>query len=192
MPDHAETLRRLLLRVPNRRRVHDAIVATPGTHARRLSRDLGMALGVVEHHVRVLERHDVVYAHRSGRRRGLFASGAVSAVDAAILHGLRKQAWRDVAVALLDGERSVSDLSRRFGEPPTSVSYRLRRMRDAGLLDNLRVGRESVYLLRDPEAVRRVIARHFCPAPDDGFVALVQRARRRADEATAGLIVPTP
>lgn len=194
MPSQA-TLRRLLLQVPNRRRVYEAIVATAGTHVRRMSRELRMALGVVEHHVRQLESHGLVFSHQTGRRRTYYATGQVQSDDAGLVHALRKPVWGDVAAALLAREQGVAALARRLGLPPTTASYHLRRMRDAGLLENLRVGRESVYLVREPERVRRVLStlRPQHARGPGGLAGVVARAvqhdgRPAAHDARTGLL----
>ncbi len=169
--------RRVLLRQPTRRRVFDAIQAKPGTHARAISREVCLALGSVEHHVRQLEKHGVVFAYQCGRRRTLFVAGDVDPRDAPVIHGLRNPAWADLLAVLLDAEWSVSEVARELDVPATSVSYHLRRMRDAGLLQCLRMGRESIYSIEDPGRVRRWM-RELQPAkaPHEAFVGLVARA----------------
>jgi DNA-binding transcriptional ArsR family regulator/predicted DNA-binding transcriptional regulator len=179
---HDETVRRLLLQLPNRRRTYEAIVATPGTHVRRLSRELGIALGVVEHHVRQLHRHGLLFSHQAGRRKTLYAQGQVDPADAKCIHALRKPGWARIAQALLaGGECGVARLAGRIGEPPAATSYTLRRMRAAGLLEHVRVGREGVYVVSDPDRVRRLLTElrpeSAGAAPDPTFVGLVERAR---------------
>ncbi len=177
-----EALHRLLLRVPNRRRVFDAIVEIPGTHARRLSRELEMALGVVEHHVRHLEKHALVFTFQRGRRRTLYAAGHIEPEDARILHVLRKPAWMQIVKALLEQERGVSDLARELGIPVATMSYHLRRLRSDGLLDHVKAGREAAYLVRDPSRVGRLLE-NLDPKPMDlggSWQGLVERARKCA------------
>jgi predicted transcriptional regulator len=178
--DASDSVRRLLLRVPKRRRVFEAIVACPGTHARRLSRDLGIALGVVEHHLRHLERHGLLYAHQQGRRRTLYATGHIDPVDARIIHALRKPVWCRLLAALAGQERGLPDLALELDLPPATVSYHLRRLRTLGLVDHLRVGREGAYLLLDHARVARLME-GFRPdshegAPHPALAGLVQRA----------------
>lgn len=192
MTDQAAAVHRLLLRVPKRRTVFEAIVACPGTHARRLSRDLGMALGVVEHHVRHLERHGLVYAHQAGRRRTLYAVGHVSPEDAPVLHLLRKPTWCRMLVALARAEHGVTELASALSLPPAMVSYNLRRLRALGVLGHVRAGREAAYYLREPERVRRLLEavqpRPVRPAPT-GWQGLVERAREHTRSSTVLLAV---
>ena len=191
MSESTPAIRRMLLRVPNRRRIYEAVVATPGTHARRLSRELPMALGSVEHHVRVLERHTMVYTVKEGRRRTVFAVGQLSPTDAPMVDVLRKPAWARLLADMAGGqEAGVSAIAARLGLPATTVSYNLRRLHARGVLEHLRIGRESVYLVRDGERLERLL-RLLRPlggddAPDAAFRGVVGRARAGPD---AGVLV---
>lgn len=172
----SDTARRLILRLPKRRRVFEAVVACPGTHARRLSRDLGIALGVVEHHVRHLEKHGLLYAHQQGRRRTLYGSH-VDPEDARIIHALRKPVPCALLAALGTGERAVTGLALQTGLPASMVSYNLRRLRALGLVEHVRAGREGAYFVLDPKrvaALLRVLRPHG--APDAALSGLVERA----------------
>lgn len=191
MTHQEEAMQRLLLRVPKRRRIFEAVVAFPGTHARRLSRELGIALGVVEHHVRLLERHRLLFTHQQGRRRTLYAAGHVAPEDAQVIHMLRKPHWGLLLRALVEGEQGVASLAAEVGLPPAATSYHLRRLRTLGLLEHVRAGRESAYLVRDPVRVRRLLAalrpEATQAAPDPAFAGLVLRAQMvHADLRAAG------
>ncbi len=178
------TLQRILLRQPTRGQVYAAIKIGPGSHVRALSRSLGLALGTVEHHVRQLEKHGLVFAHQAGRRRTLYASDDIDARDAAVLHAVGKPLWADILRCLLEQpEVGVSTLAGKLGIPPSSLSHHLGRLRAQGFLEQHKVGRESIYLLTDPVRLQR----HLPPRP---FIGLVQRAqahtrRRSTDHAPA-------
>ncbi len=184
------TLQRILLRQPTRGQVYAAIKMGPGSHVRALSRSLGLALGTVEHHVRQLEKHGMVFAYQAGRRRTLYAAADIDARDAAIIHAVAKPLWADILRTLLEQpEVGVATLARKLGLPPSSLSHHLGRLRVQGFLEQHKVGRESIYLLSDPIRLQR----HLPPRP---FVGLVQRAqahtRRRStnDAPTIDRIAP--
>ncbi len=153
-----DTLRRILLRQPTRGLVHDAIRRRPGTHIRELARELDVALGTVEHHVRALEKHGIVYAVEAGRRRTLYLSGVVDVRDAQMLHVLVKPVCARVMRGLLERpEIGVAELAQHLGLPATTLGHHLRRMRDHGMVVHHQVGRESIYLVLEPGRVRRLL-----------------------------------
>ena len=196
---HAQTtdrLRRLLLAVPNRRSIYEAISRRPGIHVRGLSRDVGLALGSIEHHLRQLERHSLIFSHHEGRRRTYYCADSIDPQDAPLLHALGKELCVDILAALVLGDvSSVSGVAGRIGIPTTIASHHMRRLRDQEILDHCRIGRESVYLVKDPERVLRLIRTHHKTTaltqegPDPGFHPLVLRAsiisrRMRSTQAT--------
>lgn len=180
------TIRRFLLQLPNRRRVYEAIVASPGLHGRRMARDLEMALGVVEHHLRQLTKHELVFFHEMGRRRTYYAVGHVEPEDARWIHALRKPNWGALLERLARDEAAVGGLAQQVDLPPQTVSYHLRRLHAAGLVNHVKVGRESVYGLADSPRVARLIAAYHPEAqasvPDACLEGLVQRAQPRLVE----------
>lgn len=187
--DPADRTHRLLLAAPNRRRVFEAISRRPGTHVRRLSRELRMALGSVEHHLHQLEKHDLVFSHSEGRRRTFYASGAFDPVDAGALHALSKPLWADILRCLaLREDCSVSYVAGHCGIPVANASYHLRRLRRAGLVDQQRIGRRRLYFARDPERIIRLMP-WALPDTEDArpadpcFTAIVRRA---------GILEPPP
>ncbi len=182
-PPLAPGMMRVLLSVHNRRLLYEAIVASPGQHLRQLSRELGLAMGVVSHHARQLEKHGLVFSRSAHGRRCMYAVGQFSEADAGTLQALRDPERAGLLAALLDGgQGGVASLAARLDRPPTTVSYQLRRLRDDGLLDNIRIGRESIYTINDPQRVRRLL---YLLRPDaepghedTAFVGLVARAKR--------------
>jgi len=76
-----------LLDVPNRRLVHDAVVANPGIGFRELVRSTGLAIGTVRHHLTVLHRHGRIVEHVNGSSKAFFEN-----------HGKYDRDWQEVAV----------------------------------------------------------------------------------------------
>lgn len=171
--DAHDTVRQVLLRLPKRRRLYEAIVATPGLHLRALSRSLQMALGVAEHHARALEQHGLVFCHAQGRRRTYFAVGQVGPDDAARLHALGKASWRGVLDVMLDGApHDAHGLSVQLGIPQDRVGHALRGLHKAGWLDRVAVGRVAVFTLRDAAAFAALLR-----PTAHGFDGVLERAR---------------
>lgn len=178
-----DAIQRLLLHLPNRRRVFDAITARPGAHVRWLSRHLGLALGTVEHHVRQLERHGLIFSHQAGRRRTYYATGQVDIQEAPLWHALRKPLWATLLRGLLRHEAcAVTELAAAVGLPRTTASYHLRRMQEQGLVQRFRVGRESLYVACHRARLDRLLragAKPHRDRPDAAFHGVVTRARRQ-------------
>ncbi|MHB8634203.1 MAG: thrombospondin type 3 repeat-containing protein [Thermoplasmatota archaeon] len=130
-----------LLRNHNRALVMARIEAEPGIHYQGLLRGLGLAHGIVEHHLRVLLAADLVRRVPDGRETRYFVAGGPprGARPPAALRSRRAQ--RILEFTALHGGASPADAGRAVGAPRTMVSYHVRRLAAAGLLRVERDGR---------------------------------------------------
>lgn len=178
-----DRLRRRVLAAPNRRRIFEAIARSPGIHVRRLSRELRMALGSVEHHLRQLVHHGLVFSHRDGRRRSYYVDGSVDQEDAMVLHALAKPLWADLLTFLALRDGIVTDLAEHCRMPRANVAYHLRRLREIGLVDHERVGRRNVHFATDPRRILRLLPQRLHDvdaAVDPSFQAILERSVQEA------------
>ena len=60
--------------IENRRRIYDYVRNNPGTHLRKLSRDLGIDLGALRHNLDYLERMGVLVSRREQNLRTYFTT----------------------------------------------------------------------------------------------------------------------
>jgi DNA-binding transcriptional ArsR family regulator len=162
----------------------DAVRARPGIHLRGLQRDLRMPIGSLEHHLRLLLKHQLVVSHKDGRRRSYYPSGQTEQEDIPWLHCLRQDTWRRLLAGLLDDpEGDVDRFSQRLGLARSTVAYHLRRLNKAGLVERVQIGRDQLYQLAQPDRLRRILdqyAASFGLTPRDAeqpspFHALLER-----------------
>ena len=120
---------------PTRRRVHDAVVAEPGIHFQALARKAGVGRGTLDHHLRKLVAAGLVTVRRSAGYTCYIAKGQVDRRLADAAPALRSEGSRAVlqAVATRPGASS-RDLAAHLGLAPSTVSYHLKRLNEAGLV----------------------------------------------------------
>lgn len=165
------------LELESRRRAYELVAATPGLHLRELARQLDQDVRTVEYHLRQLEKHGLVTPTDEGGFRRYFPRTAdgrkaevVDARDKPTLGLLRKPVPLYVALFLLAQDGAThGELARDAGVSPSTLSYHLDRMERATVLGR----RDSVYVLREPERVARLLYAHR-PTPDliDRFLDL--------------------
>lgn len=131
-----------VLEHPTRRRVHDAIVSEPGIHFQALARKAGLGRGNLDHHLRKMLDAGVLTKVQNAGYTCYFPKGAADhrVMQAAPL--LRSGGSRAIlqAVAARPGASS-RDLAAALGLAPSTVSYHLKRLQDAGLVaPNARAG----------------------------------------------------
>ncbi len=129
-----------------RNQIYNIIRENPGISARAVHRAAGQSWGTVVYHLRQLERHHLVTSKRVGRSRNFYEN-----------HG--KYRGMEVALATLNAPRALQIARAVLGEPgltqerlteatalpqPT-VSYYVRKLKDAQLIIEAREGRYARY-----------------------------------------------
>ncbi len=161
----------LLLKI--RGDIYRAIRRFPGIHFRELQRKVGGGTGGLEYHLRYLMKHRLIMVERSGRRTRFFPL-ELDDHERAILALLRQKNVRRIIIKVLqDKEANHGALVRFLQISPSTVTWHLRKLLDAGILSVKEAGREKRYTVNDPERVTRVILAYresFLDALVDRFV----------------------
>lgn len=128
---------------PRRSELAALVEANPGIHFQEIVRRTGWGHGTVEHHLRKLVEVGVV-AHQAGNGYDCyFAKGAIDRRLMAAVPVLKADGARRILEAVVTQPgTSALNVSGRAGLDPGTVSYHLRRLADAGLVEIERSGRE--------------------------------------------------
>lgn len=125
-----------LLDNPNRGRLYREAQSRPGVTIAELARLCDLAEVVVRHHVRMLEKHQMVKVEERGRSRHVFARGAAEPRATAAHIALRDETRRRIAVAIVGAPLGASqkDLVVSTGIPQRVVSYHLAKLEEDQLV----------------------------------------------------------
>lgn len=162
-----------VLELPTRRRVFRQIVDHPGMYLRELQRALAMPMGALEYHLGQLEHAGLVaVVHEENKR---FFPASIDASEKRALALMRQRPARRVMIQLLEqGELTRGGLLARSELPPSTLSYYLAKLVDAGLVERRPLGRENHYSLTDAQRTYRLLVRYRVTLVDrvlDGFLA---------------------
>lgn len=150
-----------LLEQKTRRRVYDGVRMVPGIHVRRLQRDLDLGMSVVQHHLRVFERHGFVVHRQEGKRRAYFVPEEVLKDDQYNLYFLRHRTSRRILIALLENpELTLRGLCQRVPLRPSTVAYHLKRLANAGLIAPVACGRTKYYDVVKRDEIKGILERY--------------------------------
>lgn len=165
-----------------RERLLDHVQEHPGRHASALGRELDLATGQLQYHLRRLRNAGAVVADERHGRTHYFPPGYDEG-ERERLALARRETSRAVLAALLAGETPAAALATRLDVARSTLSYHVDRLDEAGLVDERRGERGRVYLaLADREATRSLLAT-VDPATHD---RLVDRFTRLVDELIDG------
>ena len=153
-----------------RAKVQRMVLEYPGIHVREMERHLGLSSRLAAYHLGSLESAGAVQrVPEAGYARYFPALGVPkwSQRDVASLCLLRRGAAFHVVLLLLSaGRLGRSDLARRLGFAPASISYHLDLLQRTGLVQAAMTGRQRIYSLADEAYVRGLLA-NFTPLPEE-------------------------
>jgi predicted transcriptional regulator len=160
-----------------RRQVRDHVRDNPGVHFNALVRNLNIATGQAQYHLRRLGRNDEVVAERIRGRTHYFAP-EYDAWERRVLSLYRRETARELITQLLeDGRLSAPTLADRLDVARSTVSWHVDTLEDAGIVGRSYDdrGRVEVELTRPAETVEflRVVTPSLSDRLVDRFMRLV-------------------
>ena len=136
-----------------RREVFDVIEEKPGTYLSEVSEAADVPLSTARHHVRILEREDLVASAKVRGKRRFYPDGTEEVELAAAMDDEPTAAVLDALARL--GPSSVATIADELGRDSSTVTHHLQRLDDDGLVERERDGRTVVNRLAP--AARKVL-----------------------------------
>jgi predicted transcriptional regulator len=100
----------------NRVRILEFIKANPGTHLRKIKRELNLAMGVIQYHLYKLERERNVVSVRHGLYKRFYADKGLRTEDREILSILSQETERDIVLYLIKNPLATQKELSKFAE----------------------------------------------------------------------------
>ncbi|QLD85487.1 helix-turn-helix domain-containing protein [Natronomonas halophila] len=146
-----------------REEVYEIVNESPGAYLSELSEEAGLPLSTTRHHIKVLEREDLVSGAKLRGKRRFYPAYAEGVELAAALNDEATASIID-AIARL-GSASVSDLADDIGRDPSTISHHLQRLEEDGIITREREGRAVMNKLSGE--ARTALEPDSTPKPDD-------------------------
>jgi predicted transcriptional regulator len=151
-----------------RRRIVAHVRQHPGLHLRALAEALAMPVSTLEYHCYHLERHGHLAVREGGGFKAFYPSEGMDRRDRDILYLVRHDAPRRICAHLLlhpgTTPGQLKDVVRLSG--PT-LSFHLRKLRDAGIVHEEPDGRTKRLTVVDPERVANLLVTYRASFVDD-------------------------
>jgi predicted transcriptional regulator len=166
-----------------RRQVREHVLANPGVHFNKLARNLDIATGQAQYHLRRLVRSDEVVVDQIQGRTHYFEP-EYDAWERRVIALYRRETARDIITLLLDeGTLVASVIAERLDLARSTVSWHIDTLVDAGIVDQSygEQGKVEVTLARPAETMQ--LLETVTPTLTD---TLVDRFMRLADSGLHG------
>ena len=145
-----------ILELKRRREIYEFISQNSGLHMRDISRKLNVPFTSLKYHLNYLEKKGFIISRDDGKYRRYFISLEIGEKEKRILNCLRKRTtlhiilWFFIAV-----QCSQKDISRFLEKHPTTISFHLRKMIQAGIIEQISIDKGVIYNDVPPITINR-------------------------------------
>lgn len=157
-----------------RQRLCSLIFSSPGLHFREIQRRTKTSTGQLTHHLDCLKSAGLLKTTSDGEYVRFYASKYADSEEKAILELARRKSIRHLLLILLEnGCSNHGQLVSKTGLAPSTVSWHLNRLTARGVLLRHNSSRNSVYSIKQPDIVKRVLVKYkgsFLDGLIDNFI----------------------
>ena len=132
----------------NRGRIYDYIKNHPGTHLRRLSKNLAIAIGDTQHHLGVLDKLGLIKSRHKGMYKVYYTVSILGKRDEDILAVLQQETPREIILYLVENPGSAQgEISRYMSLTAPTINWHMSNLINVGLVTSHKEGRFVKYFI---------------------------------------------
>lgn len=121
----------------NRNRIYEYIRNTPGSHLRRISKELEIALGDTQHNLNTLEKSGLIKSKRMGMYKVYFSVSILEGRDESILAILQQETPREIILCLVEKPGSTQgEIAVRIGFSSPTINWHMSNLTEIGLVSS--------------------------------------------------------
>ncbi len=154
----------------NRDKIFAYISNNPGSHLRKISRDLDMHLSTLRYHLDHLEKKGSIVSHKQSNLKIYFVSGRLNTEEKALAQFLQQKRFRDIIMVLIESPGSTSSqIADRLSMSHSTASKYINILEDRSILSHEKAGRKKRYRIIDEESVIELLKAHKKFMEDKSF-----------------------
>lgn len=144
---------------------HEVILKTiqenPGIYTREIIRKTKLSNGVVQYHLRKLEKESKIRGDKRTRYKRYY-SVEVDEEEFPIIANLRKKTKQDLLFAVLgSNDPSFEDIFRKIHKSPSTVSWNISGLVKDGVLEKISKNGKTVYRVKNKTLLRTTLEKEF-------------------------------
>jgi len=169
-----------ILELRRRREIYEFISQNSGLHLHDLSRKMDIPVTTLKYHLHSLEKKGLIISREDGKYNRFFVSLEIGEKEKKILNCFRtRTALHIILCFFIIVQCSQKDLSKYLEKHPTTINFHLRKMIQAGIIDQVsiedgvihketlpstikrpQVSSEKIYVLKDPWMMYDLLIKH--------------------------------
>ena len=173
------------LQLDVRRKIYDVIEHSPGLHFREIQRRCELAVGSLQYHLDYLQKHHIIRTQTEGKfvryysvRGRQVGEGHTHEMGQKTMAFLRHESTRKIILFLLHQKRANNErIAEEINLSPSTTSWHLDKLVEAGVLTRAREGRKSFFELVNPSAAQQLLItfkKSFLDQAVDNFVEFTE------------------
>lgn len=146
------------LELEARKQIYQTVLKSPGLHFRELQRRTDFVTGVLQYHLDYLKKNGLLVEEKDRDYSRFFVVDEMGEDDRRVLSFLRQRTVRKILMHLLVNPHTKhKDIAREVSVSPSTLSWHLKRLTDAGVLLSDTKGRESYFSILDSNRIIRLL-----------------------------------
>ena len=144
-----------------KRDILEHIYKTPGIRYKELLRLTRLKNGVLSYHLTILEKLNKIRIDRHNNRVTRYYIVNISKEDSDIIGCFRNRVTRKIAIFILQHDSCIfNEIVDHINKAPSTVSWHLKRLRDAGIISISYGERYHLYRIVDGEVVANILYKY--------------------------------
>lgn len=142
----------------NREQIFGYVSSHPGSHLRKIARELDVRLSTLRYHLDHLEKNGLIVSQKQNNLKIYFASGKLKPEEKALAPLLQQKRFRDIILVLIESPGSTfSQIAQRLSMSPSTASKYINILEDRDVLSHEKVGRQKRYRIKDEKSVIEIL-----------------------------------
>jgi DNA-binding MarR family transcriptional regulator len=146
--DNGKEVEQIVPATDNKHRIYGYIKNNPGSHLRKICKELIIAMGDIQYQLKFLEKSGLIKSRRIGLYKTYYTVSIFGERDEKILAILQQETPRDVILYLIENPGATqTELVRHKGFTAPTINWHMSRLIEIGLVYSCKEGRFVKYYL---------------------------------------------
>jgi signal transduction histidine kinase/ActR/RegA family two-component response regulator len=147
--------------IENRKIILSYISDNPGSHQRRIARDLGVSLSTLRYHLECLEKTGEVICQKQNNLKVYFLSDKLKPHEKMLIPILQQKRYQDIILTLIDSPGlTPSQIAEKLSISNSSASKHINWLEGQEVLFHRRSGREKNYFVNDEIGIVELMTKY--------------------------------
>jgi predicted transcriptional regulator len=147
--------------VDNSEKILKTIQDNPGIYVREIMKKNRLSTGVVQYHLRKLEKNSLVKSDKRTRYKRYY-SVDVKEEEFPIIANLRKNSKQTLLFAILSSDDpSFDDILHKIHKSPSTTSWNISGLIKDGIIEKVSKNQKKIYRVKNKELLRKTLHKEF-------------------------------